>query len=531
MAILSNINGKFRVDSAGAVYFGTSAGTNGQILKSVGTGGSPVWIDQTDITGPFVLKAGDTMTGPLVINGSNSLTVGGVLTVNGIGTFNTPAGGVAFNVDAFTDGYGVIRFRTNSNASKWDIGMNSSNHFYIGNNGVNTALEIEEVSSNATFEGTVQVNGSNVTVINASDPNITVSDDDTNYRGSMRWLTSSNVLEFFTRYAGTYYTNNLVLDRGNVGIGTDSPAQKLHIKSTTSGPTGIIIENTNNAQSLDLDFWNNAGAVQGRIRYNEGGGTFSFFPNASVTSAMEILYNGNVGIGTTSPNQKLVVQADWNGSLSNNQQLQIQGDTDTTLQLRLGYDTTNDYAEIAALKSGTGYKNLILNRGGARIGIGTNLPTQTLDVAGQVTHEGLVLKNGTGLYIDQITSFNITLDFVAGNWIDTGLTSLSNGGLSLGESGTYIMQIYSDDHSPGEPHWYSMYWSGIMSWYASNTNQSTAIPVPLQRAGHGDNNRTLDARILWQNSLGTPPQAGLLQLNCNVTAPGTNLSLRFRRLL
>ena len=94
---------------------------------------------------------------------------------------------------------------------------------------------------------------------------------------------------------------------GNVGIGTDSPAQKLHIKSTTSGPTGIIIENTNNAQSLDLDFWNNAGAVQGRIRYNEGAGSFSFFPNASVTSAMEILYNGNVGIGTESPDNPLTV--------------------------------------------------------------------------------------------------------------------------------------------------------------------------------------------------------------------------------
>mgnify|MGYP003646529420 CR=1 FL=1 len=79
MAILSNINDQFRVDSAGAIYFGTSAGTNGQILKSVGTGGSPVWIDQTDITGPFVLKAGDTMTGNLAINGSNSLTVGGTI--------------------------------------------------------------------------------------------------------------------------------------------------------------------------------------------------------------------------------------------------------------------------------------------------------------------------------------------------------------------------------------------------------------------------------------------------------------------
>ena len=103
--------------------------------------------------------------------------------------------------------------------------------------------------------------------------------------------------------------------------------------------------------------------------------------NGAAGTVMTLLgASGNVGIGTTSPNQKLVVQADWNGSLSNNQQLQIQGDTDTTLQLRLGYDTTNDYAEIAALKSGTGYKNLILNRGGANIGIGLISPGAKLDV-------------------------------------------------------------------------------------------------------------------------------------------------------
>ena len=59
MAILSNINDKFRVDSAGAVYFGTSAGTNGQILKSIGTGGSPTWVDQSTIVGDYLPLAGD----------------------------------------------------------------------------------------------------------------------------------------------------------------------------------------------------------------------------------------------------------------------------------------------------------------------------------------------------------------------------------------------------------------------------------------------------------------------------------------
>ena len=82
MAILSNINGKFRVDSAGAVYFGTSAGTNGLILKSVGTGGSPVWVDPNTVgTGPWLPLAGGDITG--------DLTVGGTLGVTGAQTGTT----------------------------------------------------------------------------------------------------------------------------------------------------------------------------------------------------------------------------------------------------------------------------------------------------------------------------------------------------------------------------------------------------------------------------------------------------------
>ena len=111
-------------------------------------------------------------------------------------------------------------------------------------------------------------------------------------------------LAFYTQPSSAAdMAQRMIIDTdGNVGIGTDSPAQKLHIKSTTSGPTGIIIENTNNAQSLDLDFWNNAGAVQARIRYNEGAGSFDFSPNVGVGSAMTMLYGGNVGIGITNPN-------------------------------------------------------------------------------------------------------------------------------------------------------------------------------------------------------------------------------------
>lgn len=100
-----------------------------------------------------------------------------------------------------------------------------------------------------------------------------------------------------------------ILGNGNVGIGTTSPAALLHLKSTANsvGPS-LIFENTNNAQSMNIDYYNNGGAVQSRIQYAEGPASFNFIPNVSNgNSALYIAYDGKVGIGTTSPGYKLSV--------------------------------------------------------------------------------------------------------------------------------------------------------------------------------------------------------------------------------
>jgi len=105
-------------------------------------------------------------------------------------------------------------------------------------------------------------------------------------------------------------TDKLVVDisAGKVGIGETSPDLDLHIKKTTTGSTGIAIENTNNGQNLDIDFYNNTGSAQGRIRYAEGAGSLGFAPNVSADNALHILYDGKVGIGTTSPDHLLEVE-------------------------------------------------------------------------------------------------------------------------------------------------------------------------------------------------------------------------------
>ena len=86
---------------------------------------------------------------------------------------------------------------------------------------------------------------------------------------------------------------------GKVGIGEASPDLDLHIKKTSTGSTGIAIENTNNGQNLDIDFYNNSGSAQARLRYAEGAGYFELNPNVSGTSPFTILYGGDVLFGSS----------------------------------------------------------------------------------------------------------------------------------------------------------------------------------------------------------------------------------------
>ena len=47
----------------------------------------------------------------------------------------------------------------------------------------------------------------------------------------------------------------------NIGIGTSNPLAKLHLYGTGT-PPGIILECADNAQSMNIDYYNNVGAVQ-----------------------------------------------------------------------------------------------------------------------------------------------------------------------------------------------------------------------------------------------------------------------------
>jgi len=107
------------------------------------------------------------------------------------------------------------------------------------------------------------------------------------------------------------------------------------------------------------------------------------------------------------------------------------------------------------------------------------------------------------------------------DWQDTGIA-----GNNL-ETGTYVVQVSGFNASYTSL--YSETYSGIMTWYASETNSDNYSEIFLHNAGHADNSNA----IYLRTSRRAYGNGGLhLQIACKVAASGTDtLTFKFRRLI
>ena len=101
-----------------------------------------------------------------------------------------------------------------------------------------------------------------------------------------------------------FYTSNAermrINESGNVGIGTNGPAKRLHVSASDQSTARIRISNTNTGSGGD-----NIDLVAGINNVGQDG--FSIFNATSNQTQLVIQGGGNVGIGVTNPGQKLEV--------------------------------------------------------------------------------------------------------------------------------------------------------------------------------------------------------------------------------
>ena len=207
---------------------------------------------------------------------------------------------------------------------------------------------------------------------------------------------------------------------GKVGIGTSSPSSEIHVKDT-SGGARVIVEASAANQEADIQLtttdngqgrvlFNNSSANQGAIKYNHASDYMSFRTNGT-DDRIYIDSSGNVGIGTSLPQEKLHV-FDSSGTAS----IRVSGENNKNRACEIGYDAS-DGPYVRAFSSGINSLKFFTDNTGHRM---------TIDGSGNIgAPTGTNIYNASDERLKQnITSLDNSLETIKNlnpvkfNWID-----------------------------------------------------------------------------------------------------------------
>ena len=176
-----------------------------------------------------------------------------------------------------------------------------------------------------------------------------------------------------TTHALYFYTNKItrmfLTSDGKVGIGTDSPTEKLTVNAS-----GYGITHTNGTVNLSTYVNDNGGWLGTKSEHNLHFYTHGGSPEMTLTTA------GNLGIGTDSPTEKLTVKTSGDGITHTNGTIKLTTTIDSSAAM--GTRSNHDFRLFT-----NGTTKMTLTTAG-RVGIGTTTPAATLDVYGDFMIKG-----------------------------------------------------------------------------------------------------------------------------------------------
>jgi hypothetical protein len=347
------------------------------------------------------------------------------------------------------DSSGNVGIATNNPLTRLDVRYNSSTSTMTGTSSYGSIHLVPATNSDGTYTGiSFGANGSIGGLRTGSQAAILCQTSDTT-GGS---FTSGSVLHFLTTdaFADGQKLRMTINKDGNVGIGTTNPQYRLDISgslainnvngyqlhlfnSTTNSSWNLIEFNTgiyNSSSTRNNAIWQFGLRTESNASSNENDRIF--IGRAGISSSdFTIIRNGNVGIGTFTPTQKL----DVNGNIACLTNLICKtGDPNISTSL----SSARNYGAsliLAANEGGTRAYNLISTSnaagwGGGRLaiydetssvyrtvlsdsagnmGIGLSSPAYKLDVVGDINASANVRAAGVILTSDQRIKTNVEI--------------------------------------------------------------------------------------------------------------------------
>ena len=334
----------------GLIVEGATGGTVVDIQGSLGQ-----LFSVTDNLSGEIFAVADISGVPIMSINSSSATVFTGL-VSGI----TPTAAANFVTKAYVDGGGGAGsgFLPLSAGPSYPL----TNSLYISSSGANGLILKQDTSA-----------GSNSGRLFFQTDTATEGVCIMNVNGRLDFRTSSDPINT----SGN--TKMVLTNAGSVGIGLTSPSAPLSLAkpsltTTGTGEGGLRVHRPNALSQYGyFDYGFGGGGVNIGSLYTGGGaasfGTFTFRQHSSTTSQIPMFINntGNVGIGTTSPTEKL----DISGTA-------IVRSTLFTVGNVHGFNPSFGASFFINNSGGTSY----FNATGGNVGIGTTTPNAKLDIQG-----------------------------------------------------------------------------------------------------------------------------------------------------